>query len=325
MKLDRKTSLIVVLLICATYTIITIAEIKPHSDYKYPDYRINVWPYLYTCSLDQNPFTDRAPLKWYSICASYKIFGNENIIPFLFSLVILPLTYRLGWLLTNKHLVGLIALVIVVTSISFTRWDTSATYDQSWAFFLILALNMTHTKYAPLSYIASIASKTLAFAYLPMYLYQISRQKEQLTLYNLTAILVPLFIVFLLFYNVEQTLGTDISFDINRLYEGSWKWLFYFADDLHIMIGTPVMLAMLYIMKSKIRGADVVFWWCTGIILTVPLIMGFTTQLVHPYRFVPFTIFFGIGVGMVVNHFAQKLSSKLLVSRHGLRTSQNNP
>ena len=319
--MKKKTAFVAVLLITATYTIITIPEVKPYSDVKYPDYLLNVYPYLRDCQLDEIPERGsellRAPLKWYSICASYKL-GNENIIPFIFSILTLPLTYRLGYVMSGKHLVGIIAMLFVLSSVTFTRWDTSATYDQSWSLFLVTALNLLYVKpsLAPVSYLASIAGKTLAFVYMPMYLYHVVRQNGlHGIMFNLTIILTPLILITLLVINIETLLGTSLIFDYNKMFEGSWKWIFYFAEDLHIMIGTPIMLAMLWIMHKKIRNADVVFWWCVGIILTVPLIMGFTTQLIHPYRFVPFVIFYSIGMAMIINHWAQKIISKKLVNK----------
>lgn len=269
----------------------------------------------------------RAPLKWYLICASYKL-GNENIIPFIFSIGILALTYQLGYMMSGKQNVGIIALLVVLASTSFTKWDTSATYDQTWSFFLLLACCLVYVKprLAIISYVISILSKTLGLMYLPMFLYHIWQQHkkpEYIMLYVTVITVLLVLTVFLL--PVKQVMGGSFVFSIDRLYEGSWKWIFYFADDLHIMIGTPVMLSMLFIMRSKIKNASIIFVWCVGIILSVPVIMGFTDQIVHPYRFVPYTVFFGIGVGMIVNHLAQKITSKILVSKHGLRTVKNNP
>ena len=45
-----------------------------------------------------------------------------------------------------------------------------------------------------------------------------------------------------------------------------------------------------------------VIWIIVGIILAMPLLAALTGVRLHPYRYVPLIVFFGIGVGMLLSN-----------------------
>ncbi len=317
----QQITLPIVLFLILGYMVFTIGDVKAGSDSIYPDYNDHVVPFLETCSLTElperpnekgDPSLTRSPLKWYSICASYQIFNNENVIPFLFSIGLLPLVFHLGYRVSgNSSIVGMIALLIVVSSSTFYKWDTSATYDQSWAFFLFLALNMLYWKprLMPVAFFASVVSKGLTLAYLPMLLYHMWVEWQQYknpmwVLASSLFIIIPIAVVVAVLYSTNQfgIIGASLSFNLAELIEGFWIWIFYFGD-IHVQYGIPLVIVILVILRNKIHNADVIGFWMVGILATVPLILGFTDQLIHPYRFVPLLAFFGIGLGMITKHY----------------------
>ena len=283
-----------------SYGVFAFSEIAVQD--KYPDYTNNVAPYLMGCKLDELPTRGgditRSPIKWYSICASFQIFGNENVIPAMFSLMVIPLTFQLGAQLSSSKLVGLIAAMLLVASPMFHRWDTTATYDQSWTFFLLLSMVLlTRTKpvQSSIFYLASILSKGLSLLYAPMMLYhQYKTDKSRM---------IPICVILGISTAAIMLtgFGGDIEFDHEEFVKGLWIWYFYFADPL-IMI-FPVVLLLLFTLRKKIPNSDVMIVWIVGIILTTPLILGLTNQLVHPYRFVPFMALYSICIGMIVDFY----------------------
>jgi len=307
------------IIILSTYVLVTVWEVEPASDMKYPDYVDHIIPFLDNCKLDEYPTRwdksendmghTRSPLKWHSICLSDKAFGNENVIPFLFSIGCLGLTYYLGYKIGGHEMVGSVAMLVMMFTNAFTRWDTSATYDQSWSFFLLCSVSLLYVKpkWSWVSYICSVLSKALSILYIPMYLYH-AKQVGQLK-WALVSVVVIICIAVILISTLgfmKGLAGGDIELNLDDFITGLWVWIPLFADDPIIMF-VPVVLAWLAI--QRIRNWSIPFVWVVGIILSVPIILGFTDQLVHPYRFVPMVSFVGIAVGMMVYYYYPKVKS----------------
>src|SRR3972149_1343939 len=81
----------------------------------YPDYAIWVKPVIDECSPDKL-LDKRGSLKWFFLCVSTKILGYENLIPYLFSVTLIPITYIFATELTHKRLVGIITTLILISS-----------------------------------------------------------------------------------------------------------------------------------------------------------------------------------------------------------------
>jgi len=295
--------LVLLFALMTSYAVFTFHEINIHDEY--PDYYDNVVPYIMSCELDEIPSrngeTTRSPIKWYMVCLSYHVFGNENVIPALFSILLIPATFQLGSQLGSSRITGLVSAMVLVSSPMFNRWDTSATYDQIWTFFLVLSMILiTHPKVSPAVYVLSVLAKGLSLLYAPMIFYQyVKNVKDK----RLVSILLAMFIISGIIISVTG-FGGSIEFDGEEFVKGFYIWYFYFGDPL--VMGFPVVVLLLISLRKNIKNYDVVVFWIIGIILTTPLILGFTNQLIHPYRFVPFTIFYGIGIGMIIKFYLEK-------------------
>src|SRR3990172_10540052 len=101
------------------------------------------------------------------------IFHNLRVVPLLVSISLLIVTYFFTVQLTKKRFAGLVTLIVLLQSYTFQVFDTLATYENSWALFYLLSLYLVIKKWflSPISYVASIFSKPLTAAYLPMTLF----------------------------------------------------------------------------------------------------------------------------------------------------------
>ena len=86
---------------------------------------------------------------------------------------------------------------------------------------------------------------------------------------------------------------------------GFFNWFFYLDSALIVALFTPLILIKLAFTnkQSGKNQALIIISFIIGIIISVPLIEGFTTQLNQAYRFVPLIIFAGAGLGLVVSNF----------------------
>ena len=67
----------------------------------------------------------------------------------------------------------------------------------------------------------------------------------------------------------------------------------------------PLIVGLFLVSRKDVPHADSIMVIIVGIILAMPLLAAMTGVRLHPYRYVPLIVFFGIGVGML---FSNKIS-----------------
>jgi len=260
-------------------------------------------------------------VKNFFLKTSETLFQNIKIVPFIGTNALLLVTYLFTEQLTKKRFSGIIAVVIVLTSFSFWRYDTLATYANFWTLFFLLSLYLINTKkwiFSPLSFICSILSKALTISFLPLTFFFIYnsevKQKKKIRLGALYIIIVMM-LIGALFVGVDP--GGDINlksaqtFDFSEFLIGFSAWTYQLRFDyIHLMFYLPLTVGLILISKNKIKNIDSVLVLMAGTLFAAPLLSGFTGFNIFPYRYIPFIIFFSISVGSLlsrrVNEFALK-------------------
>ena len=72
-------------------------------------------------------------------------------------------------------------------------------------------------------------------------------------------------------------------------------------DGLVVLFTIPLMVGLFLVAKSGVKHAESLMVLISGILLVTPFLTGFTNQTNQPYRFVPFVVFFAIGVGVLLS------------------------
>ena len=175
---NKETSLALLVVIMFAFVIVESHEMNEVE--QFPDYFDHVVPYLKTCELDEIPnrmastgshMDTRSPLKWWSLCFSNSVLGNERLIPFVYSIILIPVTYSFVTHLTKRKFTAIIAVLVLVSSGTFLEFDTTATYEQSWVVFLLLSLIfvMRGSVIGMVGFfLLSLASKPIAIIYVPV-------------------------------------------------------------------------------------------------------------------------------------------------------------
>lgn len=282
----------------------------------YPDYYMYLVPFYETCSLDRfEHFHDQKPyrnfLKSWLNCASYHL-GNDRILPVLFSIGCVYLTYLLGHSMSKDRIIGLIAAAALALNPLLTKFDSSPTYDQAWAFFFLLSMVLLFRmpKLSPLAYPLAIFSKVYAVGFLPLYLYTAYRHgKQRRFVMAATAGVVLVGISSVLILGV----GTELGFHPDRLEESGeriFEVIWIVLPILVLFFGLDMIFKGHY---NEARGT--VLLWLVWIMLTIPLVYVFSMQWMFGYRFVPFAAFLSIYVGMT----AVKVANVLLAAKLGVK------
>jgi len=321
--ISPKITVITLVAILSIYIGFTVEELFLNEQDQWADYvRIQI-------VLEGWPFSDsgQAPakilyVKNFLLKTSEVLFQNTKIVPFIGTIALLLVTYFFTAQLTKKKFPGIIALVLTLSSFTFLRYDTLASYSNFWTFFFILSLYLMNTKrwiFSPVSFIFSILSKTLTAAFLPyafFFIYNLEiKQKKKIRL-AAPYTLITIMLIGALFYGVNAGGGVTLegiqSFNFTEFLIGISAWTYQLRFDyLLLMFYLPLTVGLILVSKSGIRNADSVLILMAGTLFTAPLLSGFTVFNIFPYRYLPFVIFFAIGVGTLLSRRITVRSAKL--------------
>jgi hypothetical protein len=214
------------------------------------------------------------------------------------------LTYFITKELSQKRFAGLVAVAILLQSNTFLSYDTSATYESLWALLYVLSLYLIYKKWflSPLSFIASIPAKALTAMFLPMTLFfiyrsNLPRQKKKILAITYGTIIIAGIAAIAAGINLGITTGYD-PYDFWR---GFTAWAFQMRFDVIILFFIlPLIIGLFVVSRRGIKHADSIMVLIMGMLLSAPILQGFTNQTIQPYRFVPLVVFFAMGVGIIL-------------------------
>jgi len=320
-QFEKETPIILSLVLLITVATMAIEINEIHEVETFPDYTDNIAPYLATCDPLDVP-EKRGALKWMLICASDKWLGNERIIPFAFSIVLIPITYGFITQLTGFKTVGLLTVLVLVTSGIYIDYNTTSTYEQSWVVFLLLSMWLAlrgHPVWMTIMFVLAFMAKPLALIYLFPMVAMILIKKPQSHQYSLAGLTIVLLFIIIGFtmLGTSNMSGGSIEFNQDELIAGFYNWWFYLSSTILIAVTIPLIIIKLaHLSKSKDGTAQTILIFLLGIILSVSLIDGFTTQLNHVYRFTPLAIFAGAGLAYILWNFITMRANRFYVKYH---------
>ena len=265
----------------------------------------NVWPIGYHLMLFLNN-------------TSLQIFENYKVIPFISSIALLVLTYFVTVEMSKKRFAGIISVLIVLQSQVFLIYDTSVAYPTFWILFYLLSLYLIFKKWplSPIPFLAGVISKAMTAAFLPMTLFFIYRANipkqakvKSVILYAALVILVTVLLSFIgtNIFNLHSAVNVG-EFYVHDFWGGftSLSSALRF-DGLIFLFLLPLILGLFHASRRGILHADSIMFLIFGMLLSAPLIDGFSNFINEPYRFVPLVVFFAIGTGIL---FSKKITEQ---------------
>ena len=303
---SKKVTIIVILVLLAIYVASSAGElweVEEWEDYPPLKQRIEIW------SFDQIGTSFETHVKYFLTWASMELFGSYRTIPFIASIALLITTYFITKEITGKRFAGIISLVILLQSNLFLTYDTTVSYTNFWILFYLLSLFLIY-KFWPISpffYIISLSSKPLTALFLPMALYfilssKISRNKK-IIITSLITVLVFGAASVAMANNANLTGSTtpgEFSSDDFWLGFTSFSYQLRF-DGVVLVFLLPLIVGLFLASKRGIYHANSMMVMMGVILLIAPFLTGFTELTNQPYRFVPFVVFFAIGVGVLLS------------------------
>jgi len=319
-EVSKKISMIIFGIIIVGYIIFTVNELSLNEidvfkDWEFIQKVLDNYPY----EIDEveNDELKILYVKNFLLFLSQEVFLNVKIIPFVASIALISMTYFLTVKISHKRFAGLVAMLILIQSQTFLRYDTSATFSNFWTLFYVLSLYLIYKKWSlsPIAFIASILSKPLTIAFLPMTFLIIARsrllRKTKMRI-TLSYVIIFVGILALLVMNVESGYGDNLtSFDHTDFWSGFSSWAFQMRiDGVVLVFLLPLTLGLFLRTRMGHVGAEHILILLGGILLSAPLLSAFTEFNIQPYRWIPLIVFFSIGVGTLLSKTSIDRSEK---------------
>jgi len=309
-EISPRIATIVIVTLFGIYIIFSVNELTIYEGDVWPDYiRIQK-------ALEEFPFNEYRGnesivyVKNFILWVSHNILGNIRILPFVGSISLLLVTYFFTVQITKKRFAGIIAVIILMQSHEFLRYDTSATYSFFWTLFYLLSLYVIHNRWhlSHFLFILSLLSKPLTAVFLPMTLFftynaEIPRKKKILIIIPYVVILVAI---------VGAALGGIKVVNVFQSFDYGTFWMGLAALSLELRFEgvvliflLPLTVGLFLISRKGMKQADSILFLIMGTLLAQALLVALTNHNILPYRYIPMIVFFAVGVGTL---FSKKIT-----------------
>ncbi len=310
---SKKISIIIGIIILSIYIGLSIPELFIDEADQWGDYGIlatalEIWPSTDSLSVyvkEQNTRYVRMAL----LDFSQEFFQNVKILPFVASISTVIFTALITIQLSKKRFAGIIAMIVLLQSITFTDFDTIAVYENFWVLFYLISIYSINKKWwytSPFTFLLSIFTKAFTATYFWMNFFFIYRaeipKKIKFTLFILYTIVIG--IMYWIFDSGRSIIYDDIiRYDFNAFLEAFTGWGNSMQlDPLIVLCILPLTVGLFIKSRNGLKQADSVLIILAGSILAGPLISLITDfYFILPYRFIPFVIFAAIGIGIILS------------------------
>lgn len=312
-EISKKQALIGVIIILAIFAALTagtLAKEETWVDYAGVKNRVQSW------DISQFDKSFEPHFKYLLLSVSLHVFGNIRVLPFIVSIALLLQTYFFTKKITGKRFAGIVSMVLLLQSDIFVSYSTTASYDNSWILLYLFSLYMIVKFWppSPVPYFLSLFSKPLTLAFFPMSLYFIARSTlpKRSKIYSLASYGIVGITIAVAASAYHSNLVGTIAFDGPQFWQGFASMATQMRFDYIVVLFLLPLTVMLFFASRKgILHADSILIFILVILLTSPFLTGFTQQTNQPYRFVSLSVFFAIGVGVLLSDKSRRQQSEL--------------
>ena len=310
-EISKKVAVILGIVILSIYVGLSIPELLIDEADQWSDYSIlatalEIWPSTDSMSVyvkEQNTRYVRMVL----LDFSQEFLDNIKILPFVASILTVVFTALIAIQLSKKRLAGIIAMIILLQSITFTDFDTVAVYENFWVLFYLISIFSINKKWwhtSAITFLLSIFTKAFTATYFWMNIFFIYRadMPKKIKFIYLASYAIALGIMYWIFETGRSIIYDDIiRYNFDAFLDGFTGWGNSMQLDPFLVLCILPLTVGLFIKSLKgIKQADSVLIILAGTILAGPLISLITDfYFILPYRFIPFVIFAAIGVGLI--------------------------
>jgi len=314
-EIPKRVTIIALAVILGVYIGLSAPELSLDEGADWADYdavllpALEIWPFGQADDIYVQEQNDRY-VRMFLLDVSLDIFQNIKLLPFIASILVVVFTYLVTVQFCQKRFAGIIAVIVLLQSYTFLKFDTVAVYENFWVLFFLISLYVIEKKWflSPVFYILAFYTKAYVAPFFLMTLFttyrsQISRRTKAAILISYV-VTVSAAITLVFFGGTVYPDVIDVNY--SKFILGFQVIIAQLRFDLFfIMLLLPVTVGLMFLSKSKLKHADSILILIFGTIIASPILVAFTYHYeILPYRFIPLLVFFSIGVGMF---FSKKL------------------
>ena len=306
-EIPKKPTLIILLIIFSVYIIFSIPELSLDESAEWPDYEVledalEIWPDGKSENIYIEEQNDRY-VRMLLLDASQKIFQNIKILPFVASILVILFTYLLTVQITEKRFAGIIAILVLIQSHTFLRFDTVAVYENFWVLFYLISIYVIKKQWilSPIFYILSFFTKAFVAPYFIMTLFFAAR--TSISTKKKVALLVSYFIiigiVIVVIYSGNTIYPDVVKIDPSKFFIGLATFGPLLRYDFFLLFTfLPIVVGLAFMTKNNLKEIDTILFLILGTLIAGPILIVFTNFYeILPYRYIPLIVFFSIGAG----------------------------
>ena len=309
-ELSKKTAIIVGIIILGLYIGFSSEELFLDEVTQWPDYLIlqealDIWPGTDHSSIYVNEQNTRY-VRMILLDFSQEFLQNIKFLPFIASILVVIFTALITIQISKKRFSGIISMIILLQSITFTDFDTIAVYENFWVLFFLISLYTIQKKSwhsSPLFFILSIFTKAFVVTYFWINIFfiyraEISKKTKYFLLGGYTAIIS---ITYFIFENQSGIIYDEVvKIDFNSFLNGFTGWGNSMQLDPFVMLCIiPLTIGLFIKSLNGLKQTDSILILIMGTLLAAPLISLVTDfYFILPYRFIPFIVAVAIGIGV---------------------------
>jgi len=308
-EISKRVAIISLAIILGIYVGLSTPELFLDESAEWSDYNsvlvpaLEIWPFGEAADIYVKEQNDRY-VRMFLLDVSLDIFQNIKFLPFVASILVVVFTYLLTVQFCQKRFAGMIAVIVLLQSYTFLKFDTIAVYENFWVLFFLISLYTIQKKWflSPIFYILAFYAKAYVAPFFLMTLFttyrsQISR-KTKITI--LVSYIVIVSIAISIIFLGDTVYPNIIDVNYNKFILGFQVIVAQLRFDLFfIMMLLPLTVGLMFLSKNKLKHADSILILIFGTIIASPILVTFTYHYeILPYRFIPLLVFFSIGIGM---------------------------
>ena len=315
-EIPKKPTYIILVIIFVIYIGFSIPELSLNEAEEWGDYVIlndalEIWP----DGESENPYIEEQNdryVRMFLLDSSLKLFQNIKILPFVASILVIFFTYLLTVQITQKRFAGVIAILVLVQSHTFLRFDTVAVYENFWVLFYLLSLYVINKQWilSPIFYILSFFTKAFVAPYFVLTLFFASQTsittKKKFALFISYVIIIAISALVIFFG--DTIYPSVIQVEPSKFFIGIATFGPLLRYDFFLLFTfLPVVVGLTLLTKKYNKQVSSVLFLIFGTLIAGPTLIMFTNFYeILPYRYIPFIIFFSIGIGLF---FSKKSNS----------------
>jgi len=195
-EIPKRVTIIALAVILGVYIGLSAPELSLDEGADWADYdavllpALEIWPFG-DCEINDSAEciyiqeqNDRY-VRMFLLDVSLDIFQNIKLLPFIASILVVVFTYLVTVQFCQKRFAGIIAVIVLLQSYTFLKFDTVAVYENFWVLFFLISLYVIEKKWflSPVFYILAFYTKAYVAPFFLMTLFttyrsQISRRTK---------------------------------------------------------------------------------------------------------------------------------------------------